>query len=882
MNTRSSSFKPYFLTAHHCISSSAEARSVQAFFLYQDSVCNGTPPSLGSVPSVLGATYLTGASISQGDYSFLLLTSAPSGLTYLGWNFNLALNAPVTGVHHPKGSYKRISFGSRSTDIDITVDGELAPANLYYQVPWSSGVTEPGSSGSPLINSTGQVYGSLTAGPVIPPGKTACDITQWASYGRFDNTYDAIKPYLEDSTPASLVASPAAVTFQITDGAVAPPSQQTVSITTQSQTALSLTTQPSQPWIRVTGGTSVSASSPATISISVDPTMLTSAGTIQGAVTVSSASTSVSVGVQATVTISRSNVVLTATPNPVYQQAPDSNGYSWFYTIRATESSAVDTTLTGFKIDGIDYSSQIASFFGSTTLSRNSSLAASLRTKDITPPLNRTFELDGIDAINNRPWQAVVVVPFLGSKTQPVTTLTSSPDPVRQNPAAASNCQWSNTLVLKETAGVAMTVTRFLAAGYDLSAQISSYFGSSQLKANGTLQAKLCWPSMSTPATLAFEVDGTGPAGDLITAKVSGSFLGPLNNTTTLVVSPSSVSMNAPAGFTNLINSGFDLTLGSANANWTASLVAQGSDSSWLVVYPLSGTGSAHVNVIGVPAGRAIGILQATLIIQAPTASPQSLSIPVTLQISGSSKPSTTAIVNSASYATGPLAPGENIVIFGNGIGPSNLTQNIVANSPFGSLVANTRVLFDGIPAPILYASANQTSVMVPYGTYGRFSTSVVVEYGGVQSNPVVFNVAPSAPAIYTLSQSGTGQGAIINQDGYTTNTPATPEIRGNVITVYMTGEGQTSPPGSDGAIIPPILSALKTPVLPVSATIGGIPATVLYAGSAAGLISGVMQVNVRIPANAPIGSSVPIVITVGSAATQTNVTLAVSEKSRA
>jgi uncharacterized protein (TIGR03437 family) len=165
---------------------------------------------------------------------------------------------------------------------------------------------------------------------------------------------------------------------------------------------------------------------------------------------------------------------------------------------------------------------------------------------------------------------------------------------------------------------------------------------------------------------------------------------------------------------------------------------------------------------------------------------------------------------------------------------------------------------------------------MVPYGIYGRFSTSVVVEYGGVQSNPVVFNVALCAPAIYTLSQSGSGQGAIVNQDGYTTNTPVTTELRGNVITVYMTGEGQTNPPGSDGAIIPPILSALKTPLLPVSATIGGIPATVLYAGSAAGLVSGVMQVNVRIPENAPTGSSVPIVITVGSAATQTNVTLAV------
>ena len=60
------------------------------------------------------------------------------------------------------------------------------------------------------------------------------------------------------------------------------------------------------------------------------------------------------------------------------------------------------------------------------------------------------------------------------------------------------------------------------------------------------------------------------------------------------------------------------------------------------------------------------------------------------------------------------------------------------------------------------------------------------------------------------------------------------------------------------------------------TATIGGIPAQIMYAGSAPGLVSGVMQVNLAIPAEVPAGAAIPIVITVGSASTQARVTLAI------
>src|SRR5208337_3081596 len=106
------------------------------------------------------------------------------------------------------------------------------------------------------------------------------------------------------------------------------------------------------------------------------------------------------------------------------------------------------------------------------------------------------------------------------------------------------------------------------------------------------------------------------------------------------------------------------------------------------------------------------------------------------------------------------------------------------------------------------------------------------------------------------------GPGAILNQDGVTVNGPGTAAAKGSVVSVYMTGEGQTSPAGVTGAIAPVNAPApWKQPQLNVTATIAGLPASVKYYGSAPGLVSGVMQVNVQIPPNAPTGA-LQIVIT--------------------
>jgi uncharacterized protein (TIGR03437 family) len=296
---------------------------------------------------------------------------------------------------------------------------------------------------------------------------------------------------------------------------------------------------------------------------------------------------------------------------------------------------------------------------------------------------------------------------------------------------------------------------------------------------------------------------------------------------------------------------------------------------SWLSVTPATGSTPATLTVTVSPQNLAAGTYTGTVIINSTNASSPA-TVPVTLTVVAVPRPVVSSIGNAASYATGAVSPGQNIVIFGAGIGPADLAKASISGGIFATIAGNTRVLFDGIPSPVLYASDKQTSVMVPYGVSGRTTTTIQVEYLGVQSLPVAYNVTAAAPGIYTLNQAGTGPGATLNQDGFTVNGASTPAPRGSVVSVYMTGEGQTSPVGVDGLIIPAVLSSLKRPVLTVTATIGGINAPVQYAGSAAGLISGCMQVNILVPATAPQGASVPLVITVATATTQSGVTIAV------
>jgi uncharacterized protein (TIGR03437 family) len=234
---------------------------------------------------------------------------------------------------------------------------------------------------------------------------------------------------------------------------------------------------------------------------------------------------------------------------------------------------------------------------------------------------------------------------------------------------------------------------------------------------------------------------------------------------------------------------------------------------------------------------------------------------------------SISALVNGASNLAGPIAPGEVVVIYGSGLGPATLTQfQLAANGLIPTTVAGTSVYFNSIAAPVLYTSANQLGVIVPFGITGS-QVQVSAVYNGQYSASIAASVAATVPALFTLNNSGTGQAAAVNQTGQI-NGAAAPVKAGQVISLYLTGAGQTNPPGADGR---PGTGTSAGPVLPVTATVGGTTATVQYAGSAQGLVDGVVQVNVVVPAGTTAGGAVPVVVRVGTSNTQSGVTIAVS-----
>jgi uncharacterized protein (TIGR03437 family) len=230
------------------------------------------------------------------------------------------------------------------------------------------------------------------------------------------------------------------------------------------------------------------------------------------------------------------------------------------------------------------------------------------------------------------------------------------------------------------------------------------------------------------------------------------------------------------------------------------------------------------------------------------------------------------AVTNAASGVQGAVAPGEIVAVFGSGIGPSPVTSQTVAKGAFGTQISGASVYFNSTPAPLIYVSAGLAAAVVPYSVAGLSTVNVAVNYSGNTSATTVIPVTIAAPGIFTANAAGTGQASAVNQNG-TVNSASNPAKLGGFISLYITGAGQTSPASVDGQIA----TAAAVQQLPVTVTIGGISAVVSYAGAAPGLVAGVTQVNVQIPAGVATGSAVPVTVMVGGVAAQSAATIAVS-----
>jgi uncharacterized protein (TIGR03437 family) len=240
--------------------------------------------------------------------------------------------------------------------------------------------------------------------------------------------------------------------------------------------------------------------------------------------------------------------------------------------------------------------------------------------------------------------------------------------------------------------------------------------------------------------------------------------------------------------------------------------------------------------------------------------------------------PTIMSVVNAASYIGGPISPGEVVTIFGSGIGPDTAAYAATdpATGKLATMIGGVQVLFNGTPAPMIYASSTQVSAVAPYEIPSAYP-SVRVEYAGETSNTDQVTSVAAAPGLFAQNSSGSGPGAILNQDN-SLNGPGHAAAKGSIVQVFMTGEGQTNPQGITGAItavtLPPP-QVTPAPVQPIQVSINGQPALYTYAGEAPGMVAGVMQLNVQIPANAPSGA-LSIQVSIGGNMSQNGITVSV------
>jgi uncharacterized protein (TIGR03437 family) len=229
------------------------------------------------------------------------------------------------------------------------------------------------------------------------------------------------------------------------------------------------------------------------------------------------------------------------------------------------------------------------------------------------------------------------------------------------------------------------------------------------------------------------------------------------------------------------------------------------------------------------------------------------------VSVSSSNGTSVSGIVNGASYRPA-IAPGSIVSIFGTSLAGSTMAAASAVLPPF---LGSVNVFFNGVPAPLFYASKGQINAQVPYGLAAG---PVNVEVDGLAVVRQTSTLSATAPGIFTTNGSGTGAGVILRADDYQLIGQNTPTQAGKYISIYCTGLGELSSPlvqGNPGPNPP-----LTTAVIP-QVTVGNVDALVTFSGLAPGF-AGLYQVNAQIPAGVPAGNAVPVVLTVGGVSSNT------------
>jgi uncharacterized protein (TIGR03437 family) len=225
--------------------------------------------------------------------------------------------------------------------------------------------------------------------------------------------------------------------------------------------------------------------------------------------------------------------------------------------------------------------------------------------------------------------------------------------------------------------------------------------------------------------------------------------------------------------------------------------------------------------------------------------------------------------VNDASFVT-PVAAGSIAGVFGSNLSIGQASSMVP--TPLPNTLAQSSFTIGGQSAPLFFAMPGQVNLQIPWSMAGQTQAAVVATVNGMVSNAEMVPIAPFAPGIFTMNASGAGQGAVLIAPTAVLAGPGTPVSRGAYVAIFCTGLGAVS--NQPGTGVAAGSSPLSTTLTLPTVTIGGVGAVVTYSGLAPSF-AGLYQINAIVPMGASTGNTVPLVIGIGNA-TSNSVTIAV------
>ncbi len=799
-------------------------------------------PGSGTIPATNVSVYANPAGLSAGTYyGTINFSTQGSVVVSQAVPVTFVVGGGVTGQVAPTS----LSFAYQS-GISTAVPTQTVLVNGVVGSSYSTSITY--NSGSNWL-SVSPPTGTITSNA---PANLTVSITNLALPG---GTYSAtltvttttatqsIPVNLTVTTAPVLTSNPGSFYFQAQAGGGSPGAQNLI-LNTSSGVALSYTLTVSNSWITVT--TPSSLTTPSYLAVQVNPQSLPS-GLNVGTITVAAAGAGNTPLVIPVVVAVVGGVTVTPTALSFSALTGGASPGSQVLSVSASTATAFVASASGGS--WLSVSPTTATTPSYVTVTVNSTGLAS-------GVYNGTVAISAGGTTQNIP--VVLTVSTSGGTGGNITLSPSTLSFTAQAGGQSPGVQ--GIQVSSSTIGV----------GFSAAATTSS--GGNWLSVSPT--------SGAAPVNLGVSVNPASLAGGTYQGTITVTPVGGTAQTVsvtltvqgqaTLTASPTTLAFTYRTGDSAPAAQTISVTSTGAALAFTASATTSGGGS-WLSVTPASGTTpgslSASVNPSGVSPGSYTGTITIT-----NTSTGTTLTVSVALSVTGP-LPTISKVVNAASYTGSAVSPGEIVTLFGDSIGPSaQATLTLDANGKVSTTLGNVQVLFNGVPAPVTFVSSSQVNAVVPYEIAGRLTTSVWIRYQGVTSNVLTLPVATTAPGIFTLNATGTGPGAILNQDN-SLNSSGNPAPQGSIVVLYATGEGQTIPTGVTGSVTTP--PNLPTPILPVAVLIDGQPATVLYAGEAPGLVAGVMQVNVRVPAGISSGQ-VSVIVSVGNNSSQNGVTLSV------